>query len=182
MILHRCFPWDASARPREPGGPLWFPRLWQGAGRHDNPDLYGCLYASKTERAAVAEQLARFRGLPLARRMLRQGTRPLALARIDLRDDASLVDLDDPGVLVRESLRPSVVATRRRAETQEYARRLFGVHADAAGLLWWSTLESSWANATVFDRAEPSLYVENQRELTVFDPVVREAAEFLGLG
>jgi hypothetical protein len=36
--------------------------MQQGAGRHDNPELYGCLYASEESVSAVAEQLAPFRG------------------------------------------------------------------------------------------------------------------------
>ena len=34
-----------------------------------------------------------------------------------------------------------------------YAERLFDKHPDALGLRWWSTLESSWINVTLFDRA-----------------------------
>jgi len=43
VILHRCFAWDRRAPLGEAGGALWFARDWQGDGRHDNPDVYGCL-------------------------------------------------------------------------------------------------------------------------------------------
>jgi hypothetical protein len=38
VILYRCFAWNSGAREREEDGPLWFPRAYQGEGRHDNPD------------------------------------------------------------------------------------------------------------------------------------------------
>jgi hypothetical protein len=46
VILYRCFAWRESAKPDAPDGALWFPRMFQGDGRHDNPDAYGCLYLS----------------------------------------------------------------------------------------------------------------------------------------
>ena len=48
MTLYRCFAWNDGAAPTEPDGVLWFPRAFQGDGRHDNPDLYGCLYVADT--------------------------------------------------------------------------------------------------------------------------------------
>ena len=53
MILQRCFAWGRRAQPDEQDGPLWVPRAFQGDGRHDNPDLYGCLYLADREIAAV---------------------------------------------------------------------------------------------------------------------------------
>ncbi len=182
MILCRCFPWDRAADPDGRGGPLWFPRWLQGDGRHDNPDLYGCLYLSEMEVAAVVEQLHWFAPQRrLAAWMLRQSGFPLALASIDVVDTALLVELDDPRVLVAEDLRPSLVATRNRERTQDDAARIFRRHRDGAGIRWWSTFESTWANVTVFDRAVPQLAVRDVRELTVFDPAVRDAAELIGL-
>ncbi|MDQ3778020.1 MAG: hypothetical protein M3310_04025, partial [Actinomycetota bacterium] len=144
MILYRCFAWNERARPDQPDSPLWFPRVFQGDGRHDNPDVYGCLYLSEREASGVVEQLARFRGQRLIDALLvRRGLR-LALAAIDLPDDAELVDLDDPVVLRRRRLRPSEVATRHRELTQPQA---LAVHrdTDAAGIRWWSIHESLWA-------------------------------------
>ena len=104
----------------------------------------------------------------------------LTIAELALDDDPGLVDLDRPRVLAEERLRPSHVATHDREITQTYAAKLHERHPSAVGLRWWSTLESLWANVTLFDRAKPRV-VGAPRELTVEDPVVREAADFLGL-
>lgn len=181
MIVFRCFAWDDAAAPRARGGPLWFPRMLQGDGRHDDPALYGCLYVSIEPVSAAVERLARLAGTSIAQSDLVRRGYPLALATVELSDQAELVDLDDPTVLVREDLRPSRVATNERSVTQTQAGELFGRHPRAAGLRWWSTFESLWANVTLFDRAEPALTVADVRALEVGDDVVREAAEFLGL-
>jgi hypothetical protein len=181
VILQRCFAWSRPARPDMPHGPLWVPRAFQGDGRHDNPDLYGCLYLADREVAAVVEQLARFRTQRLQAALLRRRGLPLALAALELADGADILDLDDPAVLVRERLRPSAVATRRREVTQPQARALHAARPRAAALRWWSTFEASWTNYTVFDRAVRSVAVVGVRELTVGDDAVAAAADYLGL-
>jgi RES domain len=182
LRLWRALPLDPRAAPDEAGGPLYFPRLWQGGGRHDNPDLYGCLYVAEEPVAAVAELLAPFRGTGrLLPSMLVRFGMPLALASLRLEDGLTVVDLDDPATLLATGLRPSRVATRHRRATQEQAADLYEDHAAAVALRWWSTLESSWINWTLFDRAAPRLALEEARELSVDDPVVREAADLLGL-
>lgn len=181
MILYRCFAWNEHASPREPDGPLWFPRIFQGEGRHDNPDLYGCLYVSDRPLASIVEQLARFRGQRLLPSLLKRRGLPLALAELELEDPVALIDLDDPAVLRRERLRPSLVATRQRDTTQPQARALYERHPPAAGLRWWSTYESLWAHVTLFDRAAPLLRVRSVRALVLDDADVVEAADFFGL-
>ena len=181
MILHRCVAWASSAREPDPGGPLWFPREFQGDGRHDNPDVYGCLYLTDWEASAVVEQLARFRGQQLIPQLLVRRGLPLAMAAIELPDRAQVLDLDDPPVLVEHELRPSLVATRHRDVTQPQALRLYRQHRFAAGLRWWSVFEALWANFTVFERAARRLRVRDVRALTLDDPAVVEAAELLGL-
>ena len=181
MILHRCLAWNERARPDGLDGALWFPRPYQGEGRHDNPDLYGCLYVAEAAVSCVVEQLARFRGQRLSPALLLRRGLPLALAELELDDRAPLVDLDEPAVLRRERLRPSRVATRRRDHTQPQARALHERHPDAAGIRWWSTFESLWANVTLFDRAAPLLRLRAVRSLAVDDPAVAGAAELLGL-
>jgi hypothetical protein len=181
VILYRCFAWDDHARHAEPDGPLWFPRVFQGEGRHDNPDLYGCLYLSERAVSCVVEQLARFRSQRLSPPLLRRRGLPLAVAELELVDGAELLDLDDPVVLRRERLRPSLVATRHRDVTQPQARRLHEQHAGAAGLGWWSSYEALWMNVTLFDRAAAQLRVHSVRALAVDDPAVVEAAHFFGL-
>jgi hypothetical protein len=180
VILWRVLPWDPAARPAAPGGPLWFPRPFQGTARHDRPARYGCLYVTEDPVSAVAEALAPFRGTGDMRpELLTRLGRSLALAELELDDGAPILDLDDPRTLVREALRPSQVATRRRTVTQAYAERLFD--AGAAGLRWWSTLESGWINVTLFDRAQGLLSARGVRPLEVADDTVQEAAAFLGL-
>ena len=180
MILHRCFAWDERARATQADGPLWFPRVYQGDGRHDNPDVYGCLYLADREVSCVVEQLARFRGRKLLGGALRRRGLPLALAALELPDDAELVDLDDPAVLTGHELRPSQVATRDRAVTQPQARALHEAHPDAAGLRWWSVYEALWANVTLFDQAAPLLRLVRVRHLELDDGALAAAADHLG--
>jgi RES domain len=180
--LWRALPLDRSAKATEAGGPLWFPRLQQGGGRHDNPDLYGCLYVAEEPVAAVTELLAPFRGTgKLLPSMLVRYEKPLALAAIELEEGATVVDLDDPSTLLATGLRPSQVATRKRAVTQRQAADVYESHLDAVAIRWWSTLESSWINWTLFDRAATALEAGDVGELTAEHPVVLEAADLLGL-
>ena len=181
MILYRCFAWRERRQAADEDGPLWFPRTYQGEGRHDNPAVYGCLYLADRELSGLAEQLARFRGQAFVPSMLMRRGLPLALAAIELDDDAELIDLDEPDVLREEGLRPSVVATRIREMTQPQALRLHNEHAEAVGLRWWSVFESMWANATVFERAARALRLLDVRRLTPEDALVGQATEFLGL-
>jgi RES domain len=181
MKLYRCFAWRQRARGGEQDGPLWFPRVFQGEGRHDNPDAYGCLYLADRPLSSLVEQLARFRGQRLTSPMLLRRGLPLVLAELELDENAAVIDLDEPRVLQRERLRPSVVATRTRAVTQPQALALHERHRDAAALRWWSTYEALWANFTVFDRAAPALSVSSVQALTLEDAVVIEAADFFGL-
>jgi hypothetical protein len=181
VILHRCFAWDERAGDAGPDGPLWFPRIYQGEGRHDNPDRYGCLYLSLSPLSTVVEQLARFRGQRLLPSLLRRRGLPLALADLELDDDVELVDLDDPVILRRERLRPSRIATRDRSITQPQALALHARHRKAAGLRWWSTYEATWLNVTLFDRAARHVRKRSVRALTIEDPIVVEAADCFGL-
>ena len=181
MILHRCFAWNPGARDDATDGPLWFPRIYQGEGRHDNPDTYGCLYLADRPVSCIAEQLGAFRGQRLVASLLRRRGLPLALADIELDDNAALVDLDDPAVLKTERLRPSRVATRDRSVTQPQALALYRRHPDVAGLRWWSSWEALWANVTLFDRVTPKLRLAAVRELTLDDPALLQAADLFGL-
>ena len=181
MILHRCLAWNERAAPDAADGALWFPRPYQGEGRHDNPAAYGCLYLSERPLSCVVEQLARFRGQRLTPALLRRRGLPLALAELELPDDAQLVDLDEPAVLRRERLRPSRVATRERGITQPQALALHEKHGEAVGLRWWSTFESQWLNVTLFDRAASALRLVSVKELDVAGDEIAETADVLGL-
>ena len=164
------------------GHALWVPRALQGSGRHDAPDRYGCLYLSEQPVSAVAEMLAPFRGTgELGPELLVRSGRRLALAELDLDPAAGLIDLDDPIVLMAEALRPSIVATGQRRVTQAYAVQQFERHPEAAGLRWWSTLEASWFQVTLFDRAVGRMTLQSVRELTLDEESVVNAAAHLGL-
>ena len=91
------------------------------------------------------------------------------------------MDLDEPAVLRRQRLKPSRVATRDRAITQPQARTLYERDPSIAGLRWWSTFESLWANVTFFDRAQRLVRLLSVRALTIDDHAVAEAADFFGL-
>jgi hypothetical protein len=181
VILYRCLAWSERAAPDSPDGPLWFPRPYQGEGRHDNRLVYGCLYVSEQPLSCIVEQLARFRGQRLTAALLRRRGLPLALAELELGSDAELVDLDDPAVLRRERLRPSRVATRERDVTQPQALALHERHPDVVGLRWWSTFESLWANVTLFDRAASQLRLGAVKALDLGSDEVLAAADVLGL-
>jgi hypothetical protein len=181
VILYRCFAWNEGAAPDAPDGPLWFPRPFQGEGRHDNPDVFGCLYLADRALSAVVEQLARFRTQRLTPSLLRRRGLPLAIAEVTLDADVVLLDLDDPRVLSRERLRPSLVATRHRDITQPQARAIFGKHPTVSGLRWWSTYEATWVHVTVFERAAVHLRLNEVRVLTLTDPAVLDAAQFFAM-
>jgi hypothetical protein len=182
VILWRLLPWQPSVLSTNPGGALWFPRELQGAGRHDNPDSYGCLYVGESPVSVLAEALAPFRGAQaLTSGMLVRGGIPLALAQLELHDGARLIDLDDPSSLLDADLRPSEVATSIRTTTQSHALRLFNAHPELVGLRWWSTIEASLINLTLFDRVVSALKLIDVASLRLDHPAVREAAELLGL-
>lgn len=181
MTLYRCFAWREAARHDQQDGPLWFPRMFQGDGRHDNPDVYGCLYLSDRPQSCIIEQLAPFRGQRLTASILRRRGLPLALARLELDPRRQLIDLDDPSVLKRERLRPSLVATGDRTMTQPQAAALYRRQPNAAGLLWWSRWEALWVNVTVFDRAARALTLLDVIALSLEHPHLLEAAEMFGL-
>jgi hypothetical protein len=181
VTVYRCFAWNARADDDEPDGPLWFPRKFQGEGRHDNPDVYGCLYLADRPVSAVIEQLARFRTQRLTASFLRRRGLPLALATLTLDPRAEIIDFNEPKVLERERLRPSLVATRDRTTTQPQALTLFRRQPRLAALRWWSTYESQWMHLTLFDRAAKRLRLDTVRALTLEDTSVQDAAEFFAM-
>jgi hypothetical protein len=129
----------------------------------------------------VSEAIQFFRGHSITSADLSRAGRVSALATLELAEGLSLVDLDDPQSLVERRLRPSRVATGEREVSQQVAR---GVYAEgAAGLSWWSTIEASWTNLTLFDeRCRPALSVaERPVPLTTRSPDLLAAAERLGI-
>ena len=183
-MLYRVYRALDGAAPTARGGPLFVPREYQGAGRHDSPGRYGAYYAARSAVAAVAEVLQAFRGRDLSPEDLERsdGTR-LMLASYDDSRLEGLMDLDEPAVLVEEGWRPSGVASRDRAVTQSMAERAFG--SGALGLSWWSTLDSAWTNVTLFaERAfeAGAVTVDDAPEpLTLKHPDVIAAADHLAI-
>ncbi len=176
-MLYRVFSWDPGGTP----DPLAVRRDLQGTGRHDNPEQYGAIYLAKEPISAVAERIQGFRGQSLAAADLaRPDGRRLALATIDDSHLPEATDLDDPRVLVRVRRRPSEIATGDRSVTQALALEFFS--SGGIGLAWWSTLEASWINITLFDvrlATEPTL--ADVTPLTLSHRSVRAAADRLGI-
>ena len=155
-------------------------RHLQGASRHDNPRTYGALYASRARVSAVAEWMRQFVGRALGPLAFapRPGVR-MALAELDDSALPTLPDLDDPSQLVARGLRPSEVATRIRKRTQRQALEIY--EEGATGFAWWSAVESSWPNVTLFaERADIGLGTEPE-PLTSEHPAVVEAAGVLAV-
>lgn len=166
----------------EPGGPLHVPRALQGQGRHDIPDHDGVLYASLTSLSAIAEWIQLFRTRPLKNHhFMRVNGMARSLVLLELPDPVSTVDLDDPQELSSRVLRPSQVATYNRTTTQAVSLRLF--KEGKTGFTWWSTLEASWINITLFEsRALGRLTLQKPpQKLDVENVDVRAAAEALGM-
>ena len=183
-MLYRVYRALDGVAPTERGGPLFVPREYQGAGRHDAPGRYGAFYATRSPIAAVAEVLQAFRGRDLSPEDLERsdGTR-LMLAAFDDAGLESLMDLDQPAVLVEEGWRPSGVASRDRALTQGMAVHAF--ESGALGLSWWSTLDSAWTNVTLFAEqalAGSAVKVQGAPEpLTINQTEVIAAADHLAI-
>jgi hypothetical protein len=142
--------------------------------------VYGALYLSRIPTSPVAEFLREYVGRPVDVAELLERSRPIALAAID-ETGLPLLDLDDPAILRARSLRPSGVATRARRPTQALALALY--EEGVAGFEWWSTIEGSWINVTLFaERAAAHLRLTADPEpLTTDHPAVREAAEAVGV-
>ncbi len=182
MQLFRVFDWDGVTTGRHEGGPLFVPRSRQGAGRHDAPAVYGAWYCSGLAVSAIAEYLQPFRGHVLTDEdFTRAGGLGKALVALELDGGLRVIDLDDPGELVRRRLRPSRVASMQRPVTQAIAAAVY--QEGAAGLAWWSTLNADWGHVTLFhERALPHVRVEvPPQRLSTALPAVREATEYLGI-
>lgn len=180
-MLYRVFPWVTGAVAGAPGGPLHVPRERQGVGRHDNPGRYGALYVSRSAESAIAERIQAFRGQTLtdADLQLVGGARYALATFAEVQD--RVVDLDDPAELLARALRPSKVATHDRAVTRAWARSIFDEGVN--GFSWWSSLESSWANVTLFaERVVDRIVIVKPPEVLTLDhPAVELAAETIGV-
>ncbi len=181
-MLYRLFPWDPAARVERIGGPRFNPRAQQGSGRHDNPALYGAIYVSRLPISAIAEWLAKFRGQTIESSDLDRvdGRRLAVVGFADLAPDET-IELDEPRELAARGLHPSGVANHQRTATQRLAADLYA--EELSGFGWWSTLEASWSNLTLFaERSLSRLTIDQApRRLSIDDPDVREAADAIGV-
>lgn len=148
MILdfYRVVPWSAEDS-LEPAALLVPSRELQGRSRHDNTDLYTALYCSTTRSSAVSE-LVQNLGSELDDKDLFRSGKRLHLVHFSTNRDLAILDADDPSMLTSLRTRPSRFASRFRENTQPIARHIFESGKD--GFLWWSTIEASWINATLF--------------------------------
>ena len=176
-MLFRVFGW----LPDTPPEPLRVPRARQGGGRHDDPGRYTALYLAREPIGAIAEAIQAFRGQELtAEALVRPDGVRRSLATIDDSSVPPLLDLDEPKVLDARGLRPSGVATGIRRVTQRIAATAFD--DGAVGLSWWSTLEASWTNVTLFaERLAERLPIVETEVLSLDHPALIEAAERLGV-
>jgi hypothetical protein len=160
---------------------LYVPRVLQGEGRHDNPARYAAFYLSRRPESVIAEILRFLRLHEVLEADLRSEGRPYGLAAIDDDGIHDLLDLDDPRNLVDRALRPSRVATRNRRVTRRLALGVF--EEGVAGFEWWSAIEASWINVTLFaDRAVDRLRLVSEPEVLTLDhPAVVAAAEAIGV-
>lgn len=175
MILdfYRVVPWSAEDS-LEPAEMLIPSRRLQGRGRHDNTDLYTALYCSTTRSSAVSEVVQNLGSELDDKDLFRSGKR-LHLAQFSTSRDLAILDADDPSTLGRLRTRPSRFASRIRDITQPIARNIFGSGQD--GFLWWSTIEASWINATLFaERVIPGISLKGTpMPLTINSPDVQSA-------
>ncbi len=180
MDFYRVFVWDGISEESGLMKNLHPPRERQGAGRHDIPDKEGVTYCSKSPVSAIAEMLQGFRGSTITNKVFsRPDGKVRALIRLEIGKDVKLMDLNDPKTLSKFKLKPSQVASMQRTTTQNISRLLFDKGVN--GFTWWSILEASWVNATLF-QSRIVKYVNVVGEVLPLEtklPEVVEAAKIL---
>lgn len=168
---------DATA-PTDNGHPLF---VWphQGKGRVDDPDGdYNVLYVGDSPKGAIAETFGRYsewtKAMLAAPPSAPKGT---VKALVRYQGDPAVLDLDDPDELTRLGLRPSGVVSRRRAETQQWARAIYDSN-DHDGVSWWSYYEPMWASFGLWNYSNLSV-AEDPVPLGLSHPDVQEAADII---
>ncbi len=182
ISLYRVFPWKPDSTESEPGGVFFVSRSKEGQGRHDLPDIDGILYCSLNPVSAIAEFIQGFRGQKIsAIHLQRPDDLLVSIVHFELTVARKVINLDDPETLLKHNILPSQVMTRNRKITREIARRLY--LTGAKGLLWPSSLESSWINASLFQMRVSGLLsvVGDIRPLSLDLPELEEASNILGI-
>jgi len=172
-ILHRVFPYVATAAEDEPGGAVYVPP--QGGGRLDNPGIYSILYLSDAPAGAIAEAFGRF---PEWNAGVLEGTPSLlgsarAMARFHLPDDAPICNLDDPELLQTLGLRPSDIVSRDYTRSRAWARRIYE-QEKWFGVRWWSYYDSQWASFGLWNMSR--LRLEEVKLLRLDEPALLDAS------
>jgi hypothetical protein len=172
-ILHRVFPYVATAAMDAPGGAFYLPP--QGGGRLDNPGIYSILYLSDAPAGAIAEAFGRF---PEWNAAILEGAPSLpgsarALARFHLPDDAPICDLDDPALLQTLGLRPSDIVTRDYPRTRAWVRKIYEQQR-WFGVRWWSYYDAQWASLGLWNISR--LKLDEVKLLRLDDPAFVEAS------
>lgn len=181
MLTYRVFPYLPTARPGQPGHPLYEHRPQRG-GRVDHPDYY-VWYLARQPEAAVGETFGNLAvwdrsvfGVPFI-----PGARR-ALGVYVLPDDLRLLDLDDARVLLDRSLRPTQIVARNLAVTQAWGHAIWAepdphdqVGRRWQAVQWWSYHHPTWPILASW--ARPRL--EHVEPLSLTNPAVTEAARAL---
>lgn len=180
MDFYRVFIWDGISQENRIIKSMYPPRERQGSGRHDIPDKDGVIYCSKSPVSAIAELLQGFRGSTITNKVFSSPDGKVrVLIRFAIGKNVKLIDLNDPKTLSKFKWKPSQVASMQRATTQNMSRLLFEKGVD--GFTWWSMLEASWVNATLF-QSRIAKYINGIGEVVTLDaklPEVVEAAKIL---
>jgi hypothetical protein len=110
------------------------------------------MYFSDKAEGAVGEAFGNFaewsEDLFAGPPILPASRRSLGIYELD--EEASILDLNDPAVLLRLGLRPSDVVARVRQTSQAWALRVYQ-EGKWAGIKWWSRWEPSWGSFALWD-------------------------------
>lgn len=185
MLVHRVFPYLASAADGEKYSPTFVPP--QGVGRLDNADLYTCWYFASSPSGAVGEMFGEQREWSDGLLTVPYTGARRVLGLFALPDNLNLLDLDDAQVLVDYKLRPTQVVEPNRSMTQRWARRIATEYRPGTsvpawdGVSWWSLQRPHWKLVAVFVRngnANPASFVSHE-PLGKNHPAVQDAMSSL---
>ncbi len=183
MKLYRVFDWDNSKKhySNKPGSPVYIPRDKQGRGRHDIPQIDGMFYCSFSSHSAIAEQLYDFMNIKINDSIFNLSNGwTQALAEIEIKGTIKLADLNDSKLLVKYDIKPSEVVTSDIERTQQLAEFFHRKKYD--GIKWFSSIESSWTNVSLFASRTHSILKKSVKEITPLSirmQLVRETCDFI---